>query len=258
MKVNRRRLHILAISGSIVISLHTRSWAQTVAPGPACLSVKGTVCPGDEVDPAAFGPGPTNATSTIASKAEVSNGALSEATLLDPQTYSRVSWADVVSIRRGTNIDSITYVGGTRSGGGSGSATYDPFVIAGAPCANVDNERRCFRALANARKATSEFRWVDEFHMQYNLGFRFLVGTKGDRMVMDPRAMFGTIDSPVEAAWLLRATNIRRDGSSFLALVTHVINDCPWTTEPIVYTLDPNGVVSERTRGPIETKNVCT
>jgi hypothetical protein len=94
--------------------------------------------------------------------------------------------------------------------------------------------------------------------MQYNLGFRFLIGTKGDRMVMDPRAMFGTIDSPVEAAWLLRATNIRRDGSGFLALVTHVINDCPWTTEPIVYSLDSNGVVSEKTRGPVETKNVCT
>jgi hypothetical protein len=197
-------------------------------------------------------------TSTIASKAEVSNGAVTDATLLDPQTYSRVSWADVASIRRGATIDSITYVGGTRSGGGSGSATYDPFVIAGAPCANVDNERRCFRALANARKSTSEFRWVDEFHMQYNLGFRFLVGTKGDRIVVDPRAMFGTIDSPVEAAWLLRATNIRRDGSSFLALVTHVINDCPWTAEPIVYTLDSSGVVSEKTRGPIETKNVCT
>jgi hypothetical protein len=236
MKTHRYWLGILAIACITVISPHPRSWAQT---GAANLPL-------------------ANVPSTIASNSDGSKVVLGDATLLDPQTYSLVSWSDVASIRPAATIDSITYVGGTRSAGGNGPATYDRFVTAGAPCAKVDNEHRCFRALANARKAMTEFRWVDEFHMQYNLGFRFLVGTKGDRMVMDPRAMFGTIDSPVEAAWLFRATEIRTDGSGFLALVTHVINDCPWTTEPIVYSMDPNGAVSERTRGLIETKNVCT
>jgi hypothetical protein len=200
----------------------------------------------------------TTVPSTVALGTGVSQGPPPDPTLLDPQTYLQVSLHDVGAIRRAGTIDSITYVGGTRSAGGNGQATYDPFVTAGAPCATVDNERRCFRALANTTKSVTEFRWVDEFHMQYNLGFRFLVATKGDRMVIDPRAMFGTIDSPVEAAWLFRSTKVRRDGSDFLALATHVINDCPWTTEAVVYSMGPNGVVSEKARGPIETKNVCT
>ncbi len=161
--------------------------------------------------------------------------------------YKQVALFSLANIKPKTPVDALAAIEAAHDGSGT---TFKVAALSGKPCRTAKRKSTCLRAWDLALSTTPTTEWKDDFHLQQPVKGRFLVATRGDHVFAPPTdaSFFGTINSAVEAAWLLRTTAIRSVPPTFVGFYSRNVSDCPITREIRAVEVQRNGTTREIAR----------
>jgi hypothetical protein len=169
---------------------------------------------------------------------------------LDADLYDPVDLFAVDDFTLKAAVDSLNAIEISNRGG---SWETSQNVARGTPCRTAKKRAVCLarwkKLIATAPAST----WWDEsfFFPEVVLPGRFLVATKGDKVFYPATdvSFFGKIDSPIEAAWLVRSRVIRKTVPGFEGLTYRLLEPCPTVVlEARQLSVQPDGTIRELAR----------
>jgi hypothetical protein len=189
--------------------------------------------------------------------------------LFDPAKYPTVTLSNLKDVRLAIKAESLSYVEASISANPAEPRT-DPaakITSRGKPCKTGPSRaalERCRKAFDALTHTVPETAWVDPFQMQTTLKARYLVVTMAGKVwALEPSSRdrtkgFGPIDTPTEAAWVVRSTAIRKEKGGFGYLERTLIKECPMEFQNRAMFISTAGMISVKAEGPIEATGLCT